>query len=337
MKFQLVLLKMFFHISFLIKLAHGNCYSSVAVHEIISANQSVLSINDEAGARLVKASLFSINGCSSDQAISTGSPTEFSETWLSHVNPSTGTNCLQVVVSSYRVMVSFQAVVLRANSWTLKPNFTVSGVSAENNLSGTIGYKESVAVFGVKNKSLVSPSVSLASNSVLKQHNYIVPTWATRNMGLEIGAVMASGAEYAAQNYFNCSESPGACQMIVSFSEHVDALVVLFALAQRAQSNSVSTVTLSEIGLGCGCRCRTSDMGARMVTSSAGATEECVRKESTALLTECDVLGEKWCEQKPNEYFEITGQRLDNGNYPCRVRKNYVAEYLQEFTPISPF
>lgn len=326
-----------FVFSSIVKEGLGNCYSSVAVHDIIAANQSILSISDEAGARLIKATSYAVNGCGSDANILTGSPTTFSETWLSHTNPAPGSGCLQVVVSSYRVLVSFQAIVVRANSWTLKPNFTISGISAETNLSGTTGYKESVAVFGIKSKGLVSPSVFLTENSVLEKFNYIVPTWASRNMGLEIGAVMASGAEYTLSSYFNCSETPEKCQMSVSFSEHIDAVVVMFALAQRAQSQSVSTVTMSEMSLGCGCRCRTSDLGTRMVTTNAKEIGECVRKESTALLTECDVLGEKWCDQRPNEYFEITGPRLSNGNYPCRVLNNFVAENLQEFTPVFPF
>lgn len=324
---------------FLIKIeAQARCLSSLAVHSIYNSNNSVLRVDDEGGARDIKVNVFSINGCSSGESSTTGSQQSSVGTWLSHINSPTGSACLQVVVSSYRVLVSFQAVVVRANSWTLFPSFSVDGISAEYGAPAGTGYRETVAVFGIKDKALVSPKITLATNSALKNYSYIVPAWASRAMGLEIGAVMASGAEYSLSQYMNCSVAQSSCQMKVQFDEQVDAYVVLFALAQRAASSAISTAVMSEMKLGCGCRCRVADLGTRFVTSSVnGVPGQCARRESTAPLTECDVFGDKWCDQKANQYFEITGSKLSNGNYPCTVRNNYVAEYLQEFTPVTPF
>lgn len=339
MIFKLLINVVFLLLSFtLIRDAASACSSTLSVHNIVSSNNNVLTIDDEAGARDAKAMTYSVNGCNSDNSSVTGAANSFSQTWLSHANPPSGSACLQVVVSSYRVYVSFQAIVVRANSWTLKPNFTVFGVSAEEGATGSTGYKESVAIFGIRNKSLVSPLVTLNENTLLKKYSYIVPAWASRNMDLEIGAVMASGAEYAAPDYYDCdSVDATRCQLQVSFSESVDAFVVMFALAQRSQSASVSTTALSEMSLGCGCRCRVSDLGKRFVTSSAGMLDECVRKESFAPLTECDVFGDKWCDRRPNKYFEISGPARSNGNFPCIVKDNYVAEFIQDFTPVVPF
>lgn len=314
------------------------CGNPLPVYKVFNSTNRVLTLDDEAGARDIKVTTYAINACQSESSIETGSQESQNGTWLSHVNNPTGSACLQMVVSSYRVYVSFQAIVIRSNGWSLKPSFVLDDISAEVGATSTFGWKESIAVFGIKNKALVSPNISLSEDTLLRSYKYIVPSWASRNMGLEIGAVMATGAEYAHAQYQNCSAAVTACQAKVTFSEYVDAFVVMFALAQRATTLSTSTATMSSLNMGCDCRCRVVNMGPRMITSAAPeSNSSCVRKESTSPVTECDVFGNKWCSKDPSIYYEITGAKKTSGLFPCVARNNYVAKYLDEFLPVSPF
>lgn len=315
------------------------CGTTLPIHHIFSAPGQVLTIDDESGARDVKAKSFTINGCDPHATIATGTEQSPTGTSLGHTNDPAGNGCVYMGVSSYKVYTSFQAIVVNTNGWTLQPTFIVDGIMAELGATSSSGSKDSVAVFGIKDRALVRPTVSLSGGSLLSSHDYIVPGWASNAMGLQIGAVTAVGAEYGQPNYQDCSAAGAtACQMTVSFNEYVETFVIMFALAQKAKTLSSSSVTIQDIQIGCECRCRTSDLGTRKVTSSVpGLGNQCVQRNSDAPLTECDVFGTKWCSRDPNTYYAITGSPLPSGNYPCTSQNNYVAKYIQDFAPTSPF
>jgi hypothetical protein len=146
-----------------------------------------------------------------------------------------GPSCLiKSTGSADAVYDSMQALVVRSNGW----KFEVKSIDLEDidSQPGRIpgnAWKESMAIFGEADGTLVLPAVSLTSDTLLSVKNYAVPSAAMSEMELSSRDIRVIGAEFSSPRLHNCRAAEFGddadahlCRMTASFSSGIDTLVI---------------------------------------------------------------------------------------------------------------
>lgn len=321
----------------------SECTKYVAGHEVIQSPNSVYAFDDEGGLREIQGIAYSIGSCKSNSRLPTGAQYVGNFTFIGHTSEVSTSECLIKKDGERLIYDSVQAIVFTTNGWTFTPVVDLDDIDAQSSMSSEDGWKESMAVFGISNGTVVQPVTKLYNDTLLEIKEYVVPASATKDMDLDIGQVSATGAQYGSTTeMFNCPfgrqyPQSARCRMTVSFDQRIDTLVLMYALAQRSSNDPSAAAFFSELVTDCGCRCRKADVGARMITLQGETVGECYQRQSSGLKTECDLEGEKWCSVKENTEYAITGSRLSDGNFPCELTNGTQVDIVGDFTPSSDF
>lgn len=322
----------------------AECQTHFAAHEIISAPNKVLTFDDEAGFREIKAKEYNVGNCVSHPKFRTGTQYIGNYTLMGQESDLKDGSCLIKRIGGDSVYDSMQAVVIRTNGWTMLPHsIDLDDMDAQAGVPSTDGWKESMAIFGVQDGNLISPNIKFYEDTLLASKQYKVPASAMKEMELTLGDSYVPGGEYSAAEMFNCpfgrdNKHSAKCRMTASFQEPIDTLVLLYAITQKSKNDPNAAVFFSEIILQCGCRCRQTNAGTRKITAAIpGTPNECVQTETTAFKTECDVLGDKWCSKDYMASFRTTGPQLGSGNFPCQEVQGERVTVTGNFGPDSDF
>lgn len=327
-----------------IAVVNGDCHSYFAAHEIIQAPNQVLTFDDAAGFREVKANRYNVNNCGPHKSFATGQQYIGNYTLMGHHAQLNNGDCLIKKVKDRSVYDSMQALVIRTNGWTIKPQaIDLDDMDAQSGVDSDDGWKESMALFGVHRGKLVKPIMKLYDGTLLESKAYFVPSAAMKEMELSLGDSEIPGGEYASSEMINCpfgrdNEESKKCRMTAHFEEPVDTLVFLYAVTQKSKTDPNAAVFFSEILISCGCRCKQTDLGTRPISANVpGVPNQCVQTQSIALKTQCDLLGNKWCSKTDMIAYKVTGPMLANGNYPCEQLIGEKVLVTDDFTPDKGF
>lgn len=322
----------------------GRCHSYFAAHEIIQAPNRVLTFDDEAGFREVKAKSYGINKCGPHNSFQTGQQYIGNYTLMGHHARLDNGDCLIKKKGDLAVYDSMQALVIRTNGWTIQPQgIDLDDIDAQSGVASDAGWKESMALFGINKGKLVLPVMKFYPESLLEKKEYQIPAAAMKEMELELGESLVPGGEYASTEMVNCpfgrdNEDSKRCRMTGHFDEPVDTLVFLYAVTQKSKTDPNAAVFFSEVLLACGCRCKQTDLGARPMTAAVpGVPGECVQTQSTSLKTQCDLLGDKWCSKEDMVAHKVSGTQLANGNFPCEEVTGDKVVVTSDFAPRKDF
>lgn len=320
------------------------CSSYLTIHEIMSVEGGVMTIDDESGMREIKASSFNIGACPSSKNYASGSKFTGNYSLLGLSSPLGSGNCVAKSITGNSVMESMQAVVIRANGWLLEPQtIDMDDIDSQVNVPVHEAWMESAACFGVVSGEVVLPKTRISANTLLTLKEFLIPKDAMRAMGLSVGEWIVPGAEFAGTELFNCpfaSTSPESarCRMTISFEIPVDTLVFLYGLRQQSYTETESAMFISQIDMKCGCRCVSGSAGSREVALPLKGLEgQCSQVHTSAPRTECDILGKKWCSMDTSFAYKINGEQLPNGNFPCRAETSYMSRVLSDFNPTDKF
>lgn len=323
--------------------ARSECTKYIAGHEIIQAPDSIHVFEDEGGLREIQGLTYDIGKCTPNSRLMTGAQYVGNFTFIGHTNDISTDECVIRKDGERFIYESFQAIVFTLNGWDFKPRVNLDDIDSQQNTSSSNGWKESMAAFGISNGKVVQPLTELYNNTLLEVKEYTVPASATKAMDLDIGEVVATGAQYgSATEMVNCPfgqqyEQSKRCRLSVTFSERIDTLVIMYALLQKSKSDSSAAAFFSELIMDCGCRCREVDVGARMITLPTDVSGECYQRQSTGLKTECDLEGVKWCSVENKIEYTIAGSRLGDGNYPCEELNGTQVTVIGDFSPRLDF
>lgn len=315
---------------------------TIRPYEVRTATNNIYTVDDEAGMRQIKFNSYSVSGCDPTDGNNVTGIAVKNFTKISQTNAMTNEDCLLRTTNGTKQMVSAQSLILRLNSWTMRPSFIIDDISADVGTSAENNYREAVAVFGLHKDIIVRPSLQLGNSSYLAINKYMIPAASSTAMGLTTGDFTTVGAEFAQPTLSEeCDVQegrPSKCGVQVEFIDHVDTLVVMYALAKKSSVIDNSQVHMGPISYGCECRCRVVDLGGRKITEPIpGVPHECVQRETAAPKTECDVLGSNWCSFETSHSFVISGDLLSSGNYACSMSSGTGAKVIQKFSPSLPF
>lgn len=318
-------------------LARAQCSQFIPVHEILSAPAGVLTIDDEAGSRQIRAETFNTADCDINPARPTG--VQFSDNYTTMGQKSSDPNGCEVKnIGGVATMDSIQAIRIDTNGWTMNDvQFDFDDLD-----SSALGWKEVIGVTGFRNGAVVTPTVTLASPTLLSTRTYNIPTSVTTLLNLGNTPIDATGAEYSSSSQVNCpfedSISARRCRASIQFSGPIDMLVIFYAVTERGRTDSQSGAFFSELRMSCGCRCRQTNPGTRMAFSSVpGVPGECVQRMISSPRSECDILGTKWCGKQDAVDYVLSGGLLASGNYGCTARDSTKVAFINDFSPMSTF
>lgn len=325
---------------------HASCKKYVAVHNIIVSPNQVHTFDDEGGFREIKARTFSINGCNPHERLATGHQYVGNFTFIGHSSNISSDDCVVERRDEKTIFKSFQAVEVSVNGWKFSPEFDIDDVDSQVNVTEEDAWKESVAVLGVDETNIVTPTIKLHDNTVLRTTDIIIPKDATDEMGLNVGEVLSTGVEYASTKLFNCpfgrdNEESKKCRVSVQFTAPVDKVIIMYALSQKSKNDPKAAAFFSEFLMGCGCRCSKVDAGRRMITVKApGTSNQCTYKETSGRRTLCDLEGSLWCDRiEATEYVGVgtATLSLDDTTIPCSAHPGERSEVVCSFTPRNDF
>lgn len=322
----------------------SQCSTFLTIHEIMGLEGGVMTIDDEAGLRQVKVSTFEIGACGTSPTYSSGSQFSKNFTLLGLRSPLGSGFCLTKYISEKLVMESMQAVVVETNGWLLEPQSVhLDDIDSQLNVPLNEAWMESAAAFAVVSGEIVLPKVQFSGSTLLSAKEFLIPKDAMTTMGLRLEEAMVPGAEFSGKELFNCpfaDTSPDAerCRMTISFEKPVDTMVFLYALKQSSYTETDAAMFISQVDLNCGCRCVTGSVGNRDVAIPLKEqTGRCSRISTDSPRTECDILGKKWCTMESSFAYKITGEQLEDGNYPCSAEPAFEARVLSDFSPLDTF
>lgn len=332
--------------------AHAECTFSTPGHTVVQAPNGILTFNDENGFRQLKGETFNVNNCLRHRNFPTGQVYKKDKTYtnMGQETPADTTYCRVTTDGNKAYYNSFQAIVFAADGWTFQPeSIAIDDIDAQNDArTPAEGWKESAAVFGLRGKKVMRPTLTFHGESLLKQMEYFVPKAALDEMklGMSQKDIAAVGAEYNSNEMIDCPfrpelESSKRCRTTVRFDKPIDKLVMMYGVKQLSKTDPSSAIFFSKITMKCGCRCKTTDVGTRKITAAVpGVDGQCVQRESSFPETECDVMGGKWCQKEDVAQYFVTGTSLENGSYPCQRRSGYAAQVETTYTapagPVGP-
>lgn len=327
-----------------ISYAQADCHTYFAVHEIISAPNQVLAFDDEGGFREVKAKSYNVGKCGRHPKFLTGQQYIGNYTLMGHQASVKNDQCLVKRVGGELIYDSMQALIIRTNGWTIQPqSIDLDDLDAQAKVRSEDGWKESMAIFGLFEGSLVKPDLKFAEKTLLGEKQYKVPAAAMKEMELQVGDSYVPGGEYVSEEMINCpfgrdNIKSKKCRMTATFSGPLDTLVLLYAVSQKSKTDPNAAVFFSEVTIKCGCRCKQMDVGTRKMTGGVpGVANECVETEMSSLKTQCDILGDKWCSKQDMVGYKVTGNELSNGNVPCEEIKGDRIIVTEDFKPQDDF
>lgn len=322
----------------------ADCHTHFAAHEIMSAPNKVLTFDDEAGFREVKAKSYDVGMCKPHRKFLTGQQYIGNYTLMGHQAGVNNERCLIKKVGGESVYDSMQALIIRTNGWTLLPqSIDLDDLDAQAGVASEDGWKESMAIFGLHEGTLVAPDIKFYENTLLARMQYKVPASAMKEMELKLGDSYVPGGEYVAKEMVNCpfgrdNKESAKCRMTAHFTAPVDTLVLLYAVSQKSKTDPNAAVFFSEVVLKCGCRCKQIDVGTRKMTAGVpGVPNQCVQTESASLKTQCDLLGDKWCSKEDMLAYQVTGDQMESGHFPCKEVKGDKVIISGDFSPNKDF
>ncbi|KAI0562027.1 hypothetical protein FGB62_68g036 [Gracilaria domingensis] len=324
----------------LAKVGEG-CSKYVPIHQILGAPNKVQTFDDTDGFREIKATRFDVNNCKENSQNPTGNQFAGNYTLIGHEALLSDDECVVKKEGEKLMYHSMQAIVLTANGWTFEPTkIDLDDIDAEPGVQSGDGWKESMAVFGLKGAKIVRPKMRLYDQTLLVAQNYTVVGSAMTQMGLKVNeSQIVPGGHYGSEEMVNCPfgrDNPESqrCRMTASFSQPIDTLVIMYAVLQKSKTETRAASFISELIMKCGCRCSQKDVGSRNLFAPVPGVEgECVVKETSSPRTMCDVLGSTWCSKEEIVGFKQTGDQLPNGNCPCEEHKVYRVSVDSPFTP----
>lgn len=151
-----------------------------------------------------------------------------------------------------------QAFVVRTNDGFLLDAVSIDmgDVDSQGDTTLDKSSQESMVVFGMSAGNYVEPDLSFYANSVITEHEYLVPSQAMFDMGFARQHMYVKGVQFAADAPHDCRskdnrEASLRCAVRASFSEGMDALVVMHALTKKSQSEAFTFGIVSELRLRC--------------------------------------------------------------------------------------
>lgn len=320
------------------------CSSYLTVHEILSVEGGVMTIDDEYGMREVKATTYDIGLCSTHGRYVTGMQYVGNYSFIGLTSPLGSDLCVTKKIGGNLVMESMQAIVVRTNGWMIEPqSIDMDDIDSQVEVPLNEAWMESAACFAMADGKMVLPQVDISSSALLTPKEYVVPQDAMKKMGLSLGESLVPGAEYSGKYLYNCpfaKSSPDAvkCRMNLSFNKPVDTIVFLYGLKQASFTGISSAIFISQIDMKCGCRCTSESIGSRVLALPLkGVENQCSAVRTSSPRTECDILGKKWCGMENSYAYKIGGEQLPNGNYHCHAESAYMSRVLSNFTPAANF
>ncbi|CAN8070321.1 unnamed protein product [Agarophyton chilense] len=325
--------------------AESTCSKYIPVHQILGAPNKVQTFDDIDGFREIKASRIDVNNCKGNSQNPTGNQFAGNYTLIGHEALLSDDECLIKQEGGEMVYESMQAIVITTNGWTFQPTtIDLDDIDAEPGVESGDGWKESMAIFGLRGAEVVKPTLKFYNRTLLEPQNYTVVGAAMTQMGLKAnGSQYVPGGHYASNEMVNCPfgrDNPESerCRMTASFTEAIDTLVIMYAVLQKSKTETRAAAFISEIIMKCGCRCSQKDVGIRKLYAPIPGVEgECVEKESTSPRTMCDVLGTTWCNKEDIVGYKPTGDALPNGNCPCVENKGFRVTTDSPFKPRNDF
>lgn len=324
----------------------ASCKKYIAIHSIIQSPNQVHTFDDEGGFREIKARTYNINGCNPHERLATGHQYVGNYTFIGHSSNTSTDDCVVQSREGKTVYTSFQAVEVSVNGWKFSPEFDIDDIDSQVNVTEEDAWKESVAVLGIDESNIVTPTIKLHENTVLRTIDITVPKEAGDTMGLDVGEVVSTGVEYAAAKLFNCpfgrdNEESKKCRVSVRFTAPVDKVIIMYALSQKSKNDPKAAAFFSEFLMGCGCRCSKVDAGRRMITVKApGTSNQCMYRETSGRRTLCDLEGSLWCDRI--EATEFIGSStatlsLDDATIPCSAHPGERCDVVSSFSPRNDF
>lgn len=322
----------------------NQCSSYLAIHEILSAEGGVMTIDDEGGFRQLKATSYNIGECATSTNFATGKQFVGNYSLIGLTSPLGSGECATRAIAGRKVMESMQAIVIRTNGWMLEPHsIDLDDIDSEMKVPPNEAWMESAAAFGMALGEVILPKTSLSQDTLLTATEFIVPESAMSAMGLGLKERIVPGGEFSGMQLFNCpfgKENPESarCRIKLSFEVPVDTIVLLYGLKQQSLRQTDSAMFVSQIAMSCGCRCVSGSIGSRDVSLPIEGSEGLCRSIQTSTArTECDVLGKKWCSTEKSFAYKITGEQLPSGYFPCSAEASFSSRVLSEFSPSEDF
>lgn len=156
------------------------------------------------------------------------------------------------------VYTSMQAFVVRTNDGFLLDavSIDVGDVDSQGDTTLAKASQESMAVFGMSGGNYVAPDLKFYADSVIEEREYLVPSQAMFDLGFARQHVYVTGVQFAADAPHDCRskdsrEGALRCTATASFSEGLDALVVMHALTQKSKTEAFTFGLVSELRLRC--------------------------------------------------------------------------------------
>lgn len=325
--------------------AESACSKYFPIHQILQSPNKVQTFDDTDGFREIKAVQYDVNNCKENSQNPTGKQFAGNYTLIGHESMLTDDECLIKQKDGKMYYNSMQAIVISANGWTFQPTrIDLDDIDAEPGVVSSDGWKESMAIFGMRGSEIIRPSLTFYNRSLLVAQNYTIAQSNLQQMGLSLsGEQLVPGGHYYSDEMVNCpfgrdNIESERCRMSASFSHPIDTLVVMYAVLQKSKTETRAASFISEVVMDCGCRCSQIDVGSRkLLAPIPGVDGECVEKESTAPRTVCDVLGSTWCTKTEVTSYKASGETLPNGNCPCTKSKGYRASVDSPFQPRNDF
>ncbi|CAN8073558.1 unnamed protein product [Agarophyton chilense] len=325
--------------------AESACSKYIPIHQILGAPNKVQTFDDIDGFREIKAARIDVNNCMENSQNPTGHQFAGNYTLIGHEALLSDNECLVKQEGDDMVFESMQAIVITANGWTFQPTtIDLDDIDAEPGVESSDGWKESMAIFGLRGAEIIRPNLKFYDNTLLVPQNYTVVDAAMIQMGLRAnGSQNVPGGQYGSNEMVNCpfgrdNLESERCRITASFAESVDTLVIMYAVFQKSKAETRAAAFISEIIMKCGCRCSQRDIGTRKLYAPVpGVTGECVERESTSPRTMCDVLGSTWCKKDDVVGYRPIGDALPNGNCPCVENRGYRVTVDSPFTPRNDF
>lgn len=330
-------------VSLIIPSTTATCENYLPLHKVISSPHGVHTIKNMGGSHEINAKTYNVNYCNTFSIFETGSKYIGNHTFVGHASDVNTDNCVIKREGERRVYDSMQAIVIKTNGWQFSPTIDVDDIDAEVDTPAADGWRDSAAVLGLLNGKFVTPIIQLHESTVLRTADYVVKASTLHTLGINANETIVRGAEFAASEPMNCPSGPKSeiskkCRMTVSFNSAIDTMVIMYAIAQKSKVNPNSAIFLSELVVPCGCQCSQEDLGPRMISVPIlKMPNECERKKTDSLRTQCDYLGNKWCSKKNAMMYEVIGGQLSNKHFPCKSMSAFDVEVIGDFNPTRNF
>eukprot|EP00168_Porphyra_purpurea_P012020 TRINITY_DN3119_c0_g1_i1.p1 TRINITY_DN3119_c0_g1~~TRINITY_DN3119_c0_g1_i1.p1 ORF type:complete len:427 (-),score=112.80 TRINITY_DN3119_c0_g1_i1:216-1496(-) len=229
--------------------------AKVAISAVLAAKNQRGKLPD---GRIISAQVFSVGGCvPRSDGDTTGTAYSKRQAWTRMSQAPNGPSCTLRDVSGVPTYVGFQAIRIRISGGTMVPSLRLEDVDAMNRKASEAedGWRETMTALGRSSGRIVKPQLSTSSKGMTRVFTYQMAGSSLKEVGWgKQPDVALEGVSYASWTTIKNSpyERADMARGSAVFTEPIDDLVVVYALAQADKNKGAKTgAYVSALTVGC--------------------------------------------------------------------------------------